>query len=61
MNNSLVVIELKKPKEKIEKAKEFAIQNDICENIDIKIGRLGKQYFFINDPDEILVEIIEND
>lgn len=40
MNNSLVVIELKKPKEKIEKAKEFAIQNDICENIDIKIGML---------------------
>lgn len=45
----------------IEKAKEFVIQNDICENIDIKRGRLGKQYFFINDPDGILVEIIEND
>ena len=45
----------------IEKAKEFVIKNDICENIDIKRGRLGKQYFFINDPDGILVEIIEND
>lgn len=45
----------------IEKAKEFVIQSDICENIDIKRGRLGKQYFFISDPDEILVEIIEND
>lgn len=45
----------------IEKAKEFVIQNGICENIDIKRGRLGKQYFFINDPDGILVEIIEND
>lgn len=45
----------------IEKAKEFVIQNDICENIDIKRGRLGKQYFFINDLDGILVEIIEND
>ena len=45
----------------IEKAKEFVIQNYICKNIDIKRGRLGKQYFFINDPDGILVEIIEND
>lgn len=45
----------------IEKAKEFVMQNNICENIDIKIGRLGKQYFFISDPDGILVEIIEND
>lgn len=47
--------------ENIEKAKEFVIQNNICKNIDIKTGRLGKQYFFINDPDGILVEIIEND
>ena len=45
----------------IEKAKEFVIQNYIFKNIDIKRGRLGKQYFFINDPDGILVEIIEND
>ncbi len=47
--------------ESIEKAKEFVIQNGICENVDIKNGRLGKKYFFINDPDGILVEIIEND
>ena len=45
----------------IEKAKKFVIQNNICQNIDIKKGRLGKQYFFINEPDGILVEIIEND
>lgn len=45
----------------IEKAKEFVIQNNICSNVDIKKGRLGKQYFFISDPDGILVEIIEND
>lgn len=45
----------------IEKAKKFVIQNNICQNVDIKKGRLGKQYFFINDPDGILVEIIEND
>ena len=45
----------------IEKAKEFVMQNNICKTIDIKTGRLGKQYFFINDPDGILVEIIEND
>lgn len=45
----------------IEKAKEFVLKNNICKSVDIKTGRLGKQYFFINDPDEILVEIIEND
>lgn len=44
----------------IEEAKKFVIKNDICKNVDIKTGRLGKQYFFISDPDEILVEIIEN-
>lgn len=45
----------------IQKAKEFVVQKDICKNVDIKTGRLGKKYFFINDPDEILLEIIEND
>ena len=47
--------------ENIEKAKEFVLQNNICKDVDIKVGRLGKPYFFINDPDGILVEIIEND
>ena len=45
----------------IEEAKKFVIENKICENINIRKGRLGKEYFFINDPDGILVEIIEND
>lgn len=44
----------------IEEAEKFVIKNDICKNVDIKTGRLGKQYFFISDPDGILVEIIEN-
>ena len=47
--------------ENIEQAQEFIINNGIAENIEIKVGRLGKPYFFINDPDGILVEIIEND
>lgn len=47
--------------ENIEQAKEFVTSNGIAENIEIKVGRLGKPYFFINDPDGILVEIIEND
>ena len=45
----------------IEQAKEFVIKNEIANDIEIKVGRLGKPYFFINDPDGILVEIIEND
>ena len=45
----------------IEEAKEFVIKNEICKEVDIRKGRLGKSYFFIQDPDGILVEIIEND
>ena len=47
--------------ENIEKAKEFVLSNHICNEVNIKVGRLGKPYFFINDPNGILVEIIEND
>lgn len=47
--------------ESIEEAKEFIIKNKIANDIEIKVGRLGKSYFFIKDPDGILVEIIEND
>ncbi len=46
--------------ENIEKAKEFVIENKISNDIEIKVGRLGKPYFFIKDPNGILVEIIEN-
>lgn len=46
--------------ENIEQAKEFVIKNKIANDIEIKVGRLGKPYFFIKDPDGILVEIIEN-
>ena len=45
----------------IEIGKKFVIKNELCSNIEIKVGRLGKPYFFIQDPDGILVEIIEND
>ncbi len=47
--------------ENIEQAKEFVIKNEIANDIEIKVGRLGEPYFFIKDPDGILVEIIEND
>lgn len=46
--------------EDIERAKQFVIENKICKDVNIKVGRLGKPYFFISDPDDILVEIIEN-
>ena len=47
--------------EDILKAKEFVLNNGICEKVEIKKGRLGKPYFFIQDIDGILVEIIEKD
>lgn len=43
----------------IEKGKKFVTSNNICTNIDVKVGKLGKPYFFITDPDGIQVEIIE--
>lgn len=46
--------------ENIEQAREFVIKNEIVDNVEIKVGRLGKPYFFIKDPNGILVEIIEN-
>ena len=46
----------------INKAKEFVENNNITDNeITIREGRLGKPYFFIKDPNGILMEIIEED
>lgn len=45
----------------IEKAKRWVLENKIADEVTINVGRLGKPYFFINDPDGILVEIIEKD
>lgn len=45
----------------IEKAKRWVLENNIVDEVNINVGRLGKPYFFIKDPDGILVEIIEND
>ena len=44
----------------INKAKEFVEKNNLCKSeIIINKGRLGKPYFFIKDPNGILMEIIE--
>ncbi len=43
----------------IEKAKEFVIENGVANDITINEGRLGRRYFFIQDPNGILIEIIE--
>lgn len=43
----------------IEDGIKFVKDNNLAENIDVHHGRLGKDYFFIKDPDGILVEIIE--
>lgn len=45
----------------IENGIKFVKDNNLAENINICHGRLGKDYFFIKDPDGILVEIIERD
>ncbi len=46
--------------ENIEQAKQKIEKNGIyTEQIDIIQGRLGKPYFFVKDPDGILLEIIE--
>ena len=44
----------------IEEAKKFIEDNRLCnDEIIINKGRLGKPYFFIKDPNGILMEIIE--
>lgn len=46
----------------IYEAKEFVINNNLTtDEITINQGRLGKPYFFIKDPNDILIEIIEED
>lgn len=43
-------------------AKKFVEDNKLCDKeITIIKGRLGKPYFFIKDPNGILMEIIEED
>jgi len=44
----------------LEEAIEFIKKNNLYDNeIIINEGRMGKRYFFIKDPDNILFEIIE--
>ncbi len=43
------------------KAKKFIEENRLNEKNTINKGRLGKTYFFIKDPNGILMEIIEED
>ena len=44
----------------IMEAKKFIEDNNLCnQQITITKGRLGKPYFFIKDPNGILMEIIE--
>lgn len=46
----------------IMKAKKFVEVNNLSDSdITINKGRLGKSYFFIKDPNGILMEIIEED
>lgn len=46
----------------IEVAKKFVVENNLNDSdIIINKGRLGKSYFFIKDPNGILMEIIEED
>jgi len=44
----------------LEKIKEKFIKENIAKDIEIKLGRTGIKYFFINDPDWILLEFVED-
>ena len=43
----------------LDEAKAFVIENELASDVTINEGRLGRRYFFIQDPNGILVEIIE--
>lgn len=45
--------------EDIDEAVKFAVNNGIGQNLKVNTGRLGRKYFFLKDPNGILVEIIE--
>ena len=46
----------------IDKAKNFVLSNNLSKDeIEIVKGRLGKRYFYIKDPNGILIEIIEKE
>ena len=46
--------------ENLEEAKKFFEKEKIAENIEIKLWRTGIKYFFIKDPDGILLEFVED-
>jgi len=46
--------------ENLEEIKEKFIKENIAKDIEIKLWRTGIKYFFINDPDWILLEFVED-
>lgn len=44
----------------LEKARDFFLKMNLATNIEIKEGRTGIKYFFVRDPDGILVEFVED-
>ena len=47
--------------ENLEKTKKEFIEKNIAENIEIKLWKTGIKYFFIKDPDWILLEFVQDD
>jgi glyoxylase I family protein len=45
----------------IEEIKKILIEKGIANNIEIKRGRTNIDYFFIKDPDDIFIEIVQDD
>lgn len=45
--------------EDIDEAVKFAVNNKIAMNLKVNTGRLGRKYFFLKDPNGILIEVIE--
>ncbi len=45
----------------IEEIKNFVIKKGFAKNLEIKKGNTGIYYFFIKDPDGILLEFIQDD
>lgn len=46
----------------IEEAKKQLVSSGVVpEDVEIKLGRTGITYFFVKDPDNIIVEIVQDD
>lgn len=44
----------------LKKAKKYILSQNLAEKVELKKGRTGIDYFFIKDPNDVFIEILED-